>query len=81
MEIGLSETPYSAFPAGIKGSIINSYGNFVELFSASRYSSFPSRITKVHDSQVFKTKIHDSYMFRNESAIMKYARVIRGFEQ
>ena len=32
-------------------------------FSQSRYSWSPSRSTKIHDSQVFKTKINDSYMF------------------
>ena len=62
LKIGLSETPYAAFPGS---DAINSYVYFVELFSESRYSWFPSRSTKIHDSQVFKTKIHDSYMFCN----------------
>ena len=62
LKIGLSETPYPAFPGS---NAINSYVYFVELFSESRYSWFPSRSTKIHDSQVFKTKIHDSYMFCN----------------
>ena len=62
LKIGLSETPYPSFP-GLNA--INSYVYFVELFSESRYSWFPSRSTKIHDSQVFKTKIHDSYMFCN----------------
>ena len=35
----------------------NLYVYFVELFSESRYSWFPSRSAKIHDSQVFKTKI------------------------
>ena len=63
-KIGLSETPYPAFPGS---NAINSYVYFVEIFSESRYSWFPSRSTKIHDSQVFKTKIHDhnSYMFCN----------------
>ena len=63
LKIGLSETPwYPAFPGS---NAINSYVYFVELFSESRYSWFPSRSTKIHDSQVFNTKIHDSYMFCN----------------
>ena len=62
LKIGLSETPYPAFPGS---DAINSYVHFVELFSESRYSWFPSRSTKIHDSQVFKTKIHDSYIFCN----------------
>ena len=41
------------------------YVYFVELFSESRYSWFPSRSTKIHDSQVSKTKIHDSHIFCN----------------
>ena len=39
-KIGLSETPYPAFP-GSKST--NLYVYFVELFSESRYSWFPSR--------------------------------------
>ena len=63
LKIGISETPwYPAFPGS---NAINSYVYFVELFSESRYSWFPSRSTKIHDSQVFNTKIHDSYMFCN----------------
>lgn len=62
LKIGLSKTPYPAFPGS---NAINSYVYFIELFSESRYSWFPSRSTKIHDSQVFKTKIHDSYMFCN----------------
>ena len=62
LKIGLSETPYPAFPGS---NAINSYVHFVELFSESRYSWFPSRSAKIHDSKVFKTKIHDSYMFCN----------------
>ena len=62
LKIGLSETPYPAFPGS---NAINSYVYLVGLFSESRYSWFPSRSTKIHDSQVFKTKIHDSYMFCN----------------
>ena len=38
-------------------------------FSQSRYSWFPSRSAKIHDSQVFKTKIPDSYMFFKASMI------------
>ena len=34
---------------------------FVALFSETRYSWFPSRSTKIHDSPVLKTKIHDPY--------------------
>ena len=60
LKIGPSETPYPAFTGS---NAINSYVYFVELFSESRYSWFPSRRTKIHDSQVFKTKIHDSCMF------------------
>ena len=59
-KIGLSETPYPAFPGS---NTTNSYVYFVELFSESRYSWFPSRSAKIHDSQVLKTKIHYSYMF------------------
>ena len=66
LKIGLSETPYPAFPGS---NAINSYVYFVELFSESRYSWFPSRSTKIHDSQVFKTKIHDSYMFCNYDSL------------
>ena len=60
LKIGPSETPYPAFTGS---NAMNSYVYFVELFSESRYSWFPSRSTRIHDSQVFKTKIHDSYMF------------------
>ena len=35
LKIGLSETPYPAFPGS---NAINSYVYFVELFSESRYS-------------------------------------------
>ena len=35
----------------------------VYFVSESRYSWFPSRSAKIHDSEVFNTKIHDSYMF------------------
>ena len=59
-KIGLSETPYPAFPGS---NANNLYVYFVELFSKSRYSWFPSRSAKIHDSQVFKTKNHDFYMF------------------
>ena len=59
-KIGLSETPYPVFPGS---NATNLYVYFVELFSESRYSWFPNRSAKPHDSQVFKTKIHDSYMF------------------
>ena len=71
LKIGLSETPYPAFPGS---NAINSYVYFVELFSESRYSWFPSRSTKIHDSQVFKTKIHDhaSYMFRNYDSWFRF---------
>ena len=43
--------------------LIHTY--FVALFSETRYSWFPSRSTKIHDSPVLKTKIHDSYKFCN----------------
>ena len=69
LKIGLSETPYPAFPGS---NAINSYVYFVELFSESRYSWFPSRSTKIHDSQVFKTKIHDSYMFCNYDSWFRF---------
>ena len=49
-----------AFPGS---NATNLYVYFVELFSESRYSWFPRRSAKPHDSQVYKTKIHDSYMF------------------
>ena len=62
LKIGPSETPYPAFPGS---NAINSCVYYVELFSESRYSWFPSRSTKIHDSQVFKTKIHDSFMLCN----------------
>ena len=54
LKIGLSETPYPAFPGS---NAINSYVHFVELFSESRCSWFPSRSTKIHVSQVFKTNL------------------------
>ena len=57
LTFGLAETPYPAFR--------NSYVYFVALFSETRYSWFPSRSTKIHDSPVLKTKIHDSYKFCN----------------
>ena len=38
LKIGLSETPYSAFPGS---NAINSYVYLVELFSESRYSCEP----------------------------------------
>ena len=44
LKIGLSETPYPAFPGS---NAINSYVYLVELFSESRYSWFPSRRTKI----------------------------------
>ena len=47
LKIGLSETPYPAFPGS---NAINSYVYFVELFSESHYSWFPSRSIKIHDS-------------------------------
>ena len=50
----------SCFPS--RSNVINSYVYFVELFSESRYSWFPSRSTKIHDSQVFKPKIHDKFV-------------------
>ena len=66
-KLGPSETPYPAFPGS---NAINSYVHFVKLFSESRYSWFPNRSTKIHDSQVLKqrfmiltffvTMIHDS---------------------
>ena len=59
-KIELSETPYPAFPGS---NANNLYVYFVELFSKSRYSWFPSRSAKIHDSQVFKIKNHDFYMF------------------
>ena len=59
-KIGLSETPHPAFPGSNTTKL---YVHFVELFSESRYSWFPSRSAKIHDSQGFKTKIQDSYMF------------------
>ena len=59
-KIGLSETPYPAFPGS---NANNLYVYLVQLFSKSLYSWFPSRSAKIHDSQVFKTKIHDFYMF------------------
>ena len=62
LKIGLSETPYSAVPGS---NAINSYVYFVELFSESRYSWFPRRSTKIHDSQVFKTTISYCYMLCN----------------
>ena len=55
LKIGPSETPY---PALTWSNTINSYVYFAELFSESRYSWFPSRSTKIYDSQVL-----DSYMF------------------
>ena len=58
--IGLAETPYPAFPGS---NAINLQVSFVELFSESCYSWFPSRSAKIHDSQVSRTKIHDFYMF------------------
>ena len=69
LKIGLSKTPYPAFPGS---NAINSYVYFIELFSESRYSWFPSRSTKIHDSQVFKTKIHDSYMFCNYDSWFRF---------
>ena len=42
LKIGLSETPYPAFPGS---KAINSDVYFVELFSEYRYSWLPSRIT------------------------------------
>ena len=62
LKIGLSEMPYPAF---LGSNVINSYVYLAELFSESRYSWFPRRSTKIHDSQVFKTKIHDCYMLCN----------------
>ena len=46
----LSKTPYPAFPGS---NAINSYVYLVGLFSESRYSWFPSRRTKIHDSYLF----------------------------
>ena len=54
--IWLSETPYPAFPG-------SNATDLVYFVSESRYSWFPSRSAKIHDSEVFNTKIHDSYMF------------------
>ena len=48
-----------------ESNAINSYVYFVAVFSETRYSRFPSRSTKIHDSPVLKTKIHDSYKFCN----------------
>ena len=69
LKIGLSETPYSAVPGS---NAINSYVNFVELFSESRYSWFPSQSTKIHDSQCFVNfigpfvkKNWECFVFRN----------------
>ena len=59
-KIGLSETPYPAFPGS---NANNLYVYVVQLFSKSLYSWFPSRSAKIHDSQVFKTKIHDFTCF------------------
>ena len=59
-KIGLSETPYPAFPGS---NTTNLYVYFVKLFSESHYSWFPSRSAKIQDSQVFKRKIQDSYIF------------------
>ena len=75
LKIGLSETPYPAFPGS---NAINWYVHFVELFSESRYSWFPSRSTKIHDSQVFKTKIHDSYIFYNYDSWFRFHPRISG---
>ena len=44
---------HPAFPGS---NATNLYVYFVELFSESCYSWFPSRSAKIHDSQVFKTK-------------------------
>ena len=49
-KIGLSETPYPAF---LESNAINSYVYLVELFSESRYSWFPTRRRKIHDSYMF----------------------------
>ena len=64
LKIGLSETPYPAFPGS---KAINSHAHFVGL-AFLRVSLFliPKPSTKkIHDSQEFKTKIHDSYMVCN----------------
>ena len=50
----------SCFPS--RSNVINSYVYFVELFSESCYSWFPSRSTKIDDSRVFKAKIHDRFV-------------------
>ena len=59
--------PYPVFPVS---NVTNLYVYFVELFSESHYSRFPSRTAKIHDSQVLKQRfkiltyfvsmIHDS---------------------
>ena len=69
LKIGLSETPYPAFPGS---NAINSYVYFVELFSESRYSWFPSRSTKIHDSQVFETKPWFFFMFCNYDSWLRF---------
>ena len=33
---------------------------------------YPSRSTKIHDSQVFKTKIHDYFMFCNYDSWFRF---------
>ena len=48
-----------------ESTAINSYVYFVAVFSETRYSRFPSRSTKIHDSPVLTTKIPDSYKFCN----------------
>ena len=53
-------TPYPAFPGS---NAINWYLYFV---------LFPSRSTKIHDSQVFKTKIHDYFMFCNYDSWFRF---------
>ena len=58
LKFGLAETPYPAFR--------NSYVYFVSLFSETRYSWFPSRSTKIHDSYKFCN--YDSWFMIHDSA-------------